>query len=54
MNVYRFSKGKNNFKIVIADNVGEAENSIKDFEFDYVKVLYKDVIVCNNNINKAL
>ena len=54
MNVYKFTKDKNNFKIVIANSVGEAEEHIDNFEYNSVKVLYRDVIVCNNNINKTL
>ena len=46
MNVYRFSKDANTFKIVVAPSVAIASMHV-DFEWTTIKCIYKDVTIAN-------
>ena len=46
MNVYRFSKDANTFKIVVAPDVATASMHV-DFEWNTIKCVYKNVTIAN-------
>lgn len=44
MNVYRFSKDANTYKIVVAPDVATASMHV-DFEWTSIKCIYRDVTI---------